>query len=159
MNVFYQTEGLREINFLETGHEQSVAVVKELIIGRHGLETETLIFIEDGDGPLDETVLIEVLTKTPEVKLHVHRCRHIKVNVAFAGKTIEHGFTPGSTVARVKRWATEQFGMTPDDASEHLLQIAGTHDRPSAGAHLGSLTTRPSCHIAFDLLPDQRVNG
>ena len=145
MNVFYQTEGLREINFLEISHEQSVAVVKELIIGRHGLETETLIFIEDGDGP--------------EVKLHVHRCRHIKVSVAFAGKTIEHEFTPGNTVARVKRWATEKFGMTPDDASEHLLQIAGTHDRPSAGAHLGSLTTRPSCHIAFDLLPDQRVNG
>jgi hypothetical protein len=158
-NVFYQAEGLREIQHVEVQTEHSVAVLKKLILGLHGLKAETFIFLEDGENPLDETAIIATLVKTHDVKLHVHGCRKIEVQVAFAGKTAKHSFAPGVTIARVKKWATEHFGMTPDDASEHMLQIAGTHDRPAAGTHLGALTTCHSCHISFDLVPDQRVNG
>jgi hypothetical protein len=49
--------------------------------------------------------------------------------------------------------------MTPEEASEHVLQILGTQDRPSPGTHLGALTKCPHCRLAFDLVPDQRVNG
>jgi hypothetical protein len=158
-NVFYQAEGLREIQHLEAQADHTVAVLKEVILGRHGLKIETFIFLEDADDPLDETVLIATLIKTRDVKLHVHGCRHIEVQVAFAGKTVKHRFAPSATIARVKKWATEHFGMTPDDASEHMLQIVGTHDRPAAGTHLGTLAVCPVCHISFDLVPDQRVNG
>ena len=44
-------------------------------------------------------------------------------------------------------------------AGEHVLQIAGTHDRPSPSTHVGVLVHCPDCQIAFDLVPDQRVNG
>ena len=49
--------------------------------------------------------------------------------------------------------------MSPEEASEHSLQIAGTYDRPAPRTHLGALTTCPHCRIAFDLVADQRVNG
>ena len=49
--------------------------------------------------------------------------------------------------------------MSAEDAGEHLLQIVGTQDRPAHGVHLGALVVSPDCKIAFDLVPDQRVNG
>ena len=42
---------------------------------------------------------------------------------------------------------------------EHVLQIAGTKDRPDPGTHLGTITSCPACKIGFDLVPNERVNG
>ena len=65
-----------------------------------------------------------------------------------------------TTVARVKHWAAQRkFNMSPEEASEHVLQIKGSHDRPAPGTHLGTLAACPQCAVAFDLVPDQRVNG
>ena len=49
--------------------------------------------------------------------------------------------------------------MTGEEAGEHVLQIAGTKDRPDPGTHLGTIASCPACKIAFDLVPDERVNG
>jgi hypothetical protein len=90
----------------------------------------------------------------------VHRCRHVEVAVTFNGKPVHHRFGPGTTVARVKTWAAErEFKMTPQEASEHVLQISGTKERPDPGVHLGTLVLSPHCRIAFDLMPNERVNG
>jgi hypothetical protein len=60
----------------------------------------------------------------------------------------------------VKRWAAEhKFGMSEEEAGEHVLQIAGGHDRPAPGTHIGSLTDSKACGLAFDLVADERVNG
>jgi hypothetical protein len=57
----------------------------------------------------------------------------------------------------VKRWATEhKFGMSEEEAGEHVLQIAGGHDRPAPGTHIGSLTDSKVCGLAFDLVADER---
>ncbi|HTA91569.1 MAG TPA: hypothetical protein VK745_18425, partial [Polyangiaceae bacterium] len=93
------------------------------------------------------------------IKVHVHRCHRVRVTVTFNAKHVEHPFGPSSTVARVKRWAAEKFDMSPEDATEHVLQLAGTHTRPSPNVHLGALTRCPDCHLKFDLVPDERVNG
>jgi hypothetical protein len=80
--------------------------------------------------------------------------------VTFNGETVHHHFGPGTTVARVKTWAAERkFGMTPQEAGEHVLQISGTKDRPDPGTHLGTIASCPACKIAFDLVPNERVNG
>ena len=158
-NIFYQGEGLREIQHLEAPSEHTVAMVRELIIAKHGIHSDSFLFLEDCDDPLEHTEIIEVLIINTEAKLHVHRCLHVEVSVAYAGKSWKHSFSPSTTIARVKREATEHFGLTPNDATEHMLQIAGTHERPTAGSHIGSLTTCPNCKISFDLVPDQRVNG
>src|SRR3546814_13660074 len=92
--------------------------------------------------------------------LHLHRCRHIMVAVTYNGETIDRKFAPGATIARVKRWAAERkFGMTEEEAGEHVLQIAGTHERPAPGPHIGVLANRKTCGLAFALAPGERVNG
>jgi hypothetical protein len=160
-DVFYQAEGLREIQHLEIESDAIFATIKTRITERHGLPIGVLfIFFEDADEPIDDTLSVRDHAGPTGVKLHVHRCQHIEVTITFNGETVEHRFRPGATVARVKRWAAEdKFGMNDEEAGEHVLQIARTHDRPPPGAHVGTLVASPHCRLAFDLVADQRVNG
>lgn len=160
INVFYQAEGLSEIAHLEVEHDTPLSKVKELIAKTLGLEGDPALFLEDSDEPLVAETAIGEISDPRGVKLHVHRCRQVKVSVTFNGKTVNRQFAPAATVARVKTWAAvKQFGMTVDEAGEHVLQVTGTHDRPAPNTHIGTLVTHPRCEIAFNLVPDERVNG
>ena len=160
IDLFYQCEGIREVDHIEVESEQTFAEIKALLIAKHGLGAEVLIFLENGEDPVAEHEPAHKHGDSGRIKVHVHRCRHVTVTVTFNGETVEHRFSPGATVAHVKHWAAERkFGMTHEEATEHVLQIAGTHDRPPPGTHLGTLATCPHCHVAFDLVPDQRING
>jgi hypothetical protein len=160
IDIFYQGEGIRDIEHVEVGADQTFAQIKAVLIEKHGLGSDVFFFLEDGDDPVEEDHIASKHAGSAGVKAHLHRCRHIEVAVTFNGETVHHRFGPGTTVARVKRWAAEdKFGMTPEEASEHVLQIAGTQDRPAPGTHLGALAKSPNCRLAFDLVPDQRVNG
>lgn len=160
IDVFYQGEGVADVEHIEIGAEHTFGTLKALLIEKHGLVAEVLLFLEDSDDPIDETLPVCDHDGAVGIKTHIHRCRRVKTAVTFNNETVHHEFGPGSTVARVKRWAAEhKFKMTEAEAGEHVLQIAGTHDRPAAGTHLGSLVACPKCDIAFDLVPDQRVNG
>lgn len=160
IDIFYQGHGIREIEHIEIAADHTVAAVKALLIEKHGCESDIFVFAEDHDGVVEEHITIRDLAGPAGAKLHLHHCRHIDVSVNFAGRTVTHQFGPGTTVAKVKHWAAvKQFGMTPDEAGEHVLQIAGTKDRPSPGTHIGTLTACPACSVRFDLVPDQRVNG
>lgn len=160
LNVFYQIEGSKDILHFEIEAQHTAAALAALLIKRHGLEQEVLLFLEDSEEPLSDSAALRDHCGHAGVKLHIHRCRHIDVVVTFNGRTAGRRFPPSATVARVKHWAAvHEFKMSEADASEHVLQIANTHDRPSPGAHIGTLTTRPHCRVAFDLVPDQRVNG
>jgi hypothetical protein len=160
IDVFYQGEGLREIEHIEIEPTDTFGVLKATLTKKHALPVDVLIFIEDSDEAVLETEVVAEHGGRSGVKAHVHRCHHVEVAVRFNNETVRHSFRPGVTVARVKRWAAEhKFKMTPEEASEHVLQIQGTQDRPSPGTHLGALTSCPNCKIAFDLVPDHRVNG
>jgi hypothetical protein len=160
IDVYYQGVGIREIEHIEIAAEESFARVKMLLVERHGLGTDLLLFLEDADEPVDEALLVRDHARPSGVKVHVHRCRHVEVGVTFNGETVHHRFGPGTTVARVKKWAAERkFGMSEEEASEHVLQIANSHDRPAPGTHVGRLASCPACRVVFDLVPDQRVNG
>ncbi len=161
IDVFYQGEGLNEIQHVEVEADAAFATVKAQIAERHGLSVDGLcLFIEDEDDVVDDERHVRDHAGRTGVKLHVHRCRRVAVSVTFNGETVEHPFGPGATVARVKRWAAEKkFGMSAEEAGEHVLQIAGSHVRPAPGAHIGALAACSGCKIAFDLVPDERVNG
>ena len=159
LDIFYQGQGLREIKHIEVGHDHTVAVVRDILIQKHGLEPDTLIYLEDVEIPLEEQLVIVELCGAG-ANLHLHRCRHVEVVVSFGGETIHHRFAPSATAARIKTWAAiTKFGMTEEEAGEHVLQITGTHDRPSPGTHIGTLTSCPACRAQFDLVPDERING
>lgn len=160
IDVFYQGEGIGEIAHIEIEPDTAFAALKTILIEKHGATHGALLFLEDEDEPLDESILVKDRASPKGLKVHVHHCRHVEVTVTFNGESVERRFPPSATVARVKRWAAEKkFGMSEDEAGEHVLQIASTHDRPAPGTHIGSLTESKICNLAFDLVPDERVNG
>ena len=160
IDLFYQGEGLAEIEHIEFDGDAAFAIIKAQLSEKHGLGADVLIFIEDEDEPLDESRYARDHAGPTGMKLHLHRCRHVEVTVTFNGETVEHRFSPSATVVRVKRWAAEhKFGMTEEEAGEHVLQIVGSHERPKLGAHIGTLTNAHHCQVAFDLVADERVNG
>jgi hypothetical protein len=159
ISVFYQAENLGRIEHATFSPEATLANVLTAIQTKHGADAAATLFLEDADEPAELTArLIDVATPKG-LKVHVHRCHRIEVSVTF-NATKTHKFPPGGTVARVKRWATDKaFPMSPEEAAEHVLQITGTTERPSPGTHLGSLAAHPHCHVRFDLVPNERVNG
>lgn len=160
IDLFYQGEGVGEVAHLELEPEATFAVLKARLVEKHQIPVDALLFIEDEDEPIDEGVLLKDRATAKGLKVHIHRCRHVEVTVTFNGETVERRFPPSATVARLKRWAAEKkFGMSEEEAGEHVLQIAGTHDRPAPGTHIGALTDGKVCGVAFDLVPDERING
>lgn len=160
IDLFYQGDGLAEIEHLEIAAEASVADLMARLIEKHGCAPDTLLFLEDEDEPLDDAQLAKARETGKGLKLHLNRCRQIAVSVVFNGETVDRKFAPGATMARVKRWAAERkFGMTDEESGEHVLQIAGTHERPAPGTHIGTIAQRMTCAVAFDLVADERVNG
>lgn len=161
IDVFYQGEGVGQLGHLEVEAEATFALVKARLRDRHQrIARESLLFLENQDEPLDEQARVQDHATAHGVNLHVHRCRLVEVAVAFNGETVESRFAPSATLARVKRWAAgERFGMSEEEAGEHVLQIQGTYERPAAGTHIGALIDGNLCGMAFDLVADERMNG
>lgn len=131
IDIFYQAEGLREIAHLECGADENYTALKDAIGKKHGLGDDAFIFLEDADKPVDLKEAALKPSAKGGVKIHVHRCREVKVSVTFNGETVQHPFTPATTIAKVKKWAAERkFGMTEEEAGEHVLQITGRMNGP-----------------------------
>ncbi len=160
ISAFYQAEGLRDIGHIEVEPAITISQLKEKLVKLLKLDGELVLFVEDDEEPISGGVIVKDIASAHGLKVHVHRCKEVAVSVTFNRKVARRNFKPGTTVAKVKKWAaTKEFGMTPDEAGEHLLQIVGTHDRPAPNTHLGTLVTHPNCQVGFDLVPDERVNG
>jgi hypothetical protein len=160
VGVFFQREANGDIEHLEIDAGQTVAQLKASIESKQSGAAGALLFLEDADEPIDEEATIQSIAGPRGVKVHVHRCRRVMAIVHFAGQTLQRAFGPGTTIARVKRWAAEQeLKMSPDEASEHVLQLTGSATRPRPNTHIGTLAQCPACTVSFDLVPDQRVNG
>lgn len=160
IDVFYQGEGVGEVSHIELEPDATFATLKARLAEKHGLPVDALVFVEDEEEPCNDIALVRERATGKGIKIHAHRCRQVAVSVTFNGETVDRRFPPSATVARAKRWAAEhKFGMTAEEAGEHVLQIAGSHDRPAPGTHIGTLTDGKVCRVAFDLVADQRVNG
>lgn len=160
IQVFYQSEGVNEVQLTHAEDGEPLAQVKARLGAKHGIPGDACLFLENGDEPLDEGRTVGSVATKGNLKLHLHRCKTVHVSVAFAGPNAEGDFPPSTTVAHVKKWAAEKkFKMSNDDAGEHVLQLKGTQVRPPPGTHIGTLTKCPDCRVAFDLVPDERVNG
>ena len=160
LQVFYQLEGAAGVDHLEFPDDATFADLIKTLVGKHGVDADTLLFVQDGEEPVGPEGPLASAAHGGAVKVQAHRCKRINVSVTFNGRTVSDTFAPGTTVGRLKKWAAEkQFHMSPDEAGEHVLQIAGTQDRPAPNVHVGSLATHPACHVTFDLVPNERVNG
>ena len=159
IDVFYQCEGISEIGQIDVDADATFATVKSELADKHGLAEEVIISLEDDDERIDENRQVTEFADLTVIMVHLNRCRCIEASVNYNGRTVGHSFGPSATIARVKKWAAEEYGMSPEDAGEHSLQIVGTQDRPAPGTHIGRLVCCPDCNLAFDLVADERVNG
>lgn len=160
VDIFYQGEGLDDIQHLELDETSTISEFKKLIYQKHHLTGTFYIFREDSDELIDDVVCLSELCGDSKLKIHFHRHRRIEVCVSFNGEEVGKKFSPSATVNRVKHWAARRkFDMTREEAGEHVLQLSGGHDRPHPGVHIGTLVKDGCVKLEFDLVPDQRING
>jgi hypothetical protein len=160
VTIFYQAEGLASVEMIDVEREETIASLRDALHKKHAWAMDVILFVEDTDEAIDETLLVRDLELPTGTKLHAHRCRRVDVAVAYNGRTISERYAPSATIARITRHAAVVgFGMSEEAAAEHALQIKATASQPSPGTHVGALVHHPECHIAFDLVPKVRVQG
>lgn len=160
IEILLQGEALPEVQLVVLPVDAGVAEVLAAAAELRGVghEGEFLLFAQDDDKLLRPGRPLPKPPAGQPLCLHVHRCTKIKVEVSFNGKVKAVEVAPGRTVGAVKTLAAVKlFGMDSHDAAEHVLQLAGTMDRPDADTHIGSLARH--CRVAFDLVPLVRVEG
>lgn len=158
-DIFYQGEGIEALEHIEVDADLSFGDLLAMLAKKHGL-ADAKLFFEDEEQPVDERERIAAKAGRAGIKVHIHRCREVKVTVNFKDKSVRDKVVPGTTVGKVKHWAAiKKFGMTQDEASNHHLQLAGTTRQPDPGTHVGTLVTAGTCSVEFDLVPTPRVNG
>ena len=106
IDLFCQGEGVDEIVHIELASDATFAFLKAQLMDKFQIPEDVLLFIEDHEDPIDESLLVKDFATATGLKVHFHRCRHIKVVVMFNGKTVECHFPPSATVARVKVWGS-----------------------------------------------------
>lgn len=162
IEIFLQGEHIPDIQLVALDRDKVVKEVLAAAARFRKCETEGdfHVFAEDCDEPLAPDKQLPESKDGQPVRLHVHRCLRIEVTVIFNGMSKKHSFGPGNTIAMVKKWAAiKAFGMDRADAAEHVLQLAGTTERPEPDTHIGSLVSCPDCSLTFDLVPLKRVEG
>lgn len=155
--IFLQSEFLDGVEVIElderAGRAELYAEIKQRI-GHH--EHEVLVFIEDSD---EEHALRDLEKLIDGLCVHAHRHKEVRAIVRYAGRSVQRVFRPSATVGRVKTWSLGEFGISPSDGAELMLQIAGTDVRPDVDVHLGALARHGQHEVTFDLVPSPRING
>jgi hypothetical protein len=116
-------------------------------------------FVDEADNsvPRDAKAIVEGLKHGSRV--HVTRCKKIKVTVHYMHRTIDRAFAPGTRVRAVKQWAVRELKLNPTDAGEHVLQLCNSTIQPPTDAALAELVNGWSCDVCFDLVPEKRIEG
>lgn len=161
INIFLQGEGIKDIVRLQLEPHSTALDVKRTCASQLGvqIDDEAAVFLEDRDEPLDRTTTLESQASKHGVRLHIHRCRRVAVKVTYSGRAIEHVFGPGVTVGTIKLRVAKELDIFKEDAGDLVLQIAGTQEQPDVDVHIGTLVGCPACAIAFDLVPNPRIQG
>lgn len=159
--LFLQFEGSDRIELIEmpvhASGEDLIAAALALGMAAE-LAEAAHVFSEHHHEPLHRHLPLAEQGHKDKGRLHIHRCRQIEVSFRFNDFAATHPFTPTTTVQHAKDWLVKQIRMSPVDATEHVLQIAGTDRRPDPDDHLGSFVSG-CCSVAFVLVPRKRVEG
>jgi len=162
IDLFLQGKGIPHIVIAKVPEGGRVQDIIEAARS-HGFETissdHPLVFLEDQEEPLSSDEALLTVGIRPRARVHVHVCPRVRVTVNFNGVEKSHPFSPASTVAAVKKWATHEFQLRGVDATEHALQTCGGDVRPPEDTHIGRLVVTAACVLCFDLVPKQRVEG
>ncbi len=159
LKLFMQIEGRRSIELIEVAEDAGPEAVLAAAAA-FGLAIESaMVFAGEDEHPLHMGKPLHHQGVKNKHRVHVHRCKKIGVTLHYADTPEAHrAFPPTATVTQVKHWYVHELKMAPVDASEHVLQITGTNDRPDPYVQVGALVTS-CCELAFSLVPVKRVEG
>jgi hypothetical protein len=163
IELFLQGQGIPQITLVRVPRDGTVQDILAAAAA-HGFAADgeaPTVLLEEAEEPLAPDATLEQAGVTHRGRVHVHRCRRVGVTVNFNADQKAEGFPPSATVGRVRKWAVGKHGfdLKGVDATEHLLQLCGSSDRPDEDVHIGALVTAPACGLCFDLVAKQRVEG
>jgi hypothetical protein len=160
IEIIVEGEGLPDIETIRIEEGGSGREIVAAVAVRGGFPAEEgLLFLEDGDEPLD--IAIIVAEENSGKVHHVHRARHVEVSVFYQGRQIEKRFSPSTRVQRVLDWAVGPHGfkIDPAIAPEMELALHGTTKALPKEAHIGRYLHHPQQHLSFDLIRGVVPNG
>jgi hypothetical protein len=161
--VYIQSEHFPDIKLVEVNDDATIEELKHAALALLPAGTEasdlTLSVEDEDDDVHGHPTHVKHIKKEHGVRVHLHRCKHVEVQVRFGPEVVHHKFRPAATVGRVRLWVGAKLGMAPGDIAEHVLQISGTTEQPDVDIHIGTLTKCPQCSVTFDLVPAHRING
>lgn len=161
LQLFLQFEGHRGIEIVRI---EDTATVRELLAAAAGAglpedrREGASVFAHENDTPLDHDTCLKDAGIGNKHRIHIHRCKKVEVTLHFNEVKEKLHFPPSATVERVKREFVKRIHMSPVDATEHVLQLCGSTDRPDPDTHIGSLICG-CCSLCFDLVPIKRIEG
>jgi hypothetical protein len=161
VQLFLQFEGHPRVELIQLDENATVADLIEAA-RKAGLPDDrkdgASVFAHDADHPLDLTLTLKAAGVRDKHRVHVHRCKKVEVTLHFNERTEKLTFPPAATVDKVKKEFVKSLDMSKVDASEHVLQLCGSADRPDPDTHIGSLVCG-CCALCFDLVPIKRIEG
>lgn len=161
--IYIQSELFPDLKFIEINDDATIDELKHaaLALLPAGTDlTDLKLSVEDDEDDTHQGAThVKHLKKEHGIRVHLHRCLRVEVQVCYGGQVVRRKFRPAATIGRVRLWAGEAVGMSPGDITEHVLQIAGTTEQPDVDIHIGTLTKCPQCSVTFDLVPAHRING
>jgi len=161
IQLFLQFEGDRRIELVPVDDSATVGDLLA-VAARAGLPADRLdgafVFAHESDVPLTPGTVLKAAGICDKHRVHVHRCRKVEVSVHFNELTKQFNYPPATTVGKVKHEFVKEIQMSPVDATEHVLQLCRSTDRPEPDIHIGSLVCG-CCSLCFDLVPVKRIEG
>ena len=143
-------------------------LLSRLEVGNEGAH-DILVFVgecdhaltkgEDSHQPADLDLSLADLELDKHHHLHCSRCPEIDTFIHFSGKELNRKFSPATTVEVATRWARMNLRLDAAAASEFVLQLSGTEDKPRSSQHLGELVQGGECKLSFELVKEMTPQG
>lgn len=161
LKLFVQAQGSERTELVELPQS---AVVKDILTAARDKgvavpSDDVLVFREEHEEPVDVGSSLHAAGIKDKSRIHIHRCRTIDVLIHFKAQDAHKLFAPSATLAKVHKWAANKFLPSELDRTEHELQICDTDNRPNPNTQVGALVKDGKCHVCFDLVPTERVEG
>ena len=161
IEILVEGEGLEDIEAITVPIGSSARVIVEVIAAKAGFAAdEALLFVEDGDEPLD--LKLVVIDETTSKRIHhVHRSPHVEVVTFYKNSSIHRRFRPSARVQRVLDWVVGPDGFKIDSQIAPEMELA-LHDKITPlpkSAHIGRFIRHHQHMLELDLVRGVVPNG